>query len=95
MSYYADWYLNIDFSKDNEYNDGFSYEGWAGHTSLVKLNLNCHAVREHLLGAVKYWIEEFDIDGLRLDAANVISVDFLHELSSFSKNLKKSFWLMG
>lgn len=95
MSQYADWYLNIDFSRNNEYNDGFSYEGWAGHTSLVKLNFDCRAVRDHLLGAVKYWIEEFDIDGLRLDAANVISVDFLRELSSFSKNLKRSFWLMG
>ncbi|GMO38510.1 MAG: alpha-amylase family glycosyl hydrolase [Termitinemataceae bacterium] len=94
-SQYIDWYLNIDFSKNNEYNDGFSYEGWAGNTSLVKLNLGSNAVREHLFGAVKYWIEEFDIDGLRLDAANVMSVDFLKELSSFSKNIKKSFWLMG
>jgi glycosidase len=95
MSQYTDWYLNVDFSQNNEYNDGFSYEGWAGHTSLVKLNLDCCGVRDHLLGAVKYWIEEFDIDGLRLDAANVISVDFLRELSTFSKKLKKDFWLMG
>jgi glycosidase len=95
MSQYADWYLNVDFSQNNKYNDGFSYEGWAGHTSLVKLNLDCRGVRDHLLGAVKYWIEEFDIDGLRLDAANVISVDFLRELSSFSKKLKMDFWLMG
>jgi glycosidase len=95
MSKFTDWYLNIDFSRNNEHNDGFYYEGWAGHTSLVKLNLDCSAVREHLLAAVKYWIEEFNIDGLRLDAANVISVNFLRELSSFSKNLKKSFWLMG
>jgi glycosidase len=95
MSQYADWYLNIDFSRNNEYNDGFSYEGWAGHTSLVKLNLDCRVVRDHLFGAVKYWIEELNIDGLRLDAANVISVDFLRELSSFSKKLKKDFWLMG
>jgi glycosidase len=94
-SQYIDWYLNVDFSKNNEYNDGFSYEGWAGHASLVKLNLGCRRVRDHLLGAVKYWIEEFDIDGLRLDAADVISVDFLSELSSFSKKLKKDFWLMG
>jgi glycosidase len=94
-SQYTGWYLNVDFSRNNTYNDGFSYEGWAGHTSLVKLNLGSPAVREHLLGAVQYWIKEFDIDGLRLDAANVISVDFLRELSSFSKNLKKTFWLMG
>jgi glycosidase len=95
LSQYADWYLNVDFSRNNEYNDGFSYEGWAGHTSLVKLNLDCREARDHLLGAVKHWIEEFDIDGLRLDAANVISVDFLEELSAFSRKLKKDFWLMG
>jgi glycosidase len=94
-SRYADWYLNVDFSLNNEHDDGFSYEGWAGHTSLAKLNLDCRAVREHLFGAVKYWIEEFNIDGLRMDAANVISVDFLRELSSFGKKLKKDFWLMG
>jgi len=94
-SQYSNWYFNINFSQNNEYNDGFTYEGWAGHKSLVKLNLDCRDVRDHLLGAVKYWIKEFDIDGLRLDAANVISIDFLKELSSFSKNLKKTFWLMG
>jgi len=94
-SQYTYWYLNINFSQNNQYNDGFSYEGWAGHKSLAKLNLECCDVRDHLLGAVKYWIEDFNIDGLRLDAANVISVDFLKELSFFSKNLKKSFWLMG
>jgi glycosidase len=87
--------LNVDFSRNNGYNDGFSYEGWAGHTSLAKLNLDCRELRNHLLGAAQYWIEEFNIDGLRLDAANVISVDFLGELSAFSKNLKKDFWLMG
>jgi len=94
-SQYTNWYLNINFSQNNQYNDGFSYEGWAGHKSLAKLNLECRDVRDHLLGAVKHWIEEFSIDGLRLDAANVISVDFLRELSSYSKNLRKSFWLMG
>jgi glycosidase len=92
---YADWYLNVDFSRNNAYNDGFSYEGWAGHTSLAKLNLDCREARDHLLGAVQYWIEEFDIDGLRLDAANVISTDFLRELSAFAKEIKKDFWLMG
>jgi glycosidase len=95
QSRYTDWYVNVDFSRNNEYNDGFCYENWAGHASLAKLNLECRDVRDHLLGAVQYWIEEFDIDGLRLDAANVISVDFLRELSAFSKKLKQDFWLMG
>jgi glycosidase len=94
-SKYVNWYSNMDFSKDNNYNDGFSYDGWAGHNSLVKLNLDASEVREYILGIVKYWIEEFNIDGLRLDAANVMSVDFLQELSSFGKKIKNRFWLLG
>jgi glycosidase len=94
-SKYTDWYAGLDFSKNNSYGDGFSYEGWAGHTSLAKLNGNSREVREHLLSAVRFWIDEFDIDGLRLDAANVMSVDFLSELSSRTKAQKPHFCLIG
>jgi glycosidase len=94
-SKYISWYFNVDFSKNNNYNDGFSYQGWAGHNSLVKLNPETADVREYILGVIKYWIEEFNIDGIRLDAANVMSVDFLQEMSSFSRKIKPHFWLMG
>ena len=94
-SAYADWYDGLNFSRDNEYGDGFSYNGWAGHTSLVKLNGDSRAVREHLIGAALFWIDEFGIDGLRLDASDVMSVDFLRELSARCKEKKNDFWLMG
>ncbi|MBQ0070388.1 MAG: alpha-amylase, partial [Spirochaetales bacterium] len=94
-SLYKSWYENIVFSRDSGYGDGFDYNGWAGCKDLVKLNLGTREVRDHLLGAVKYWIEEFHIDGLRLDAADVLRKDFLDELSSFSRSLKPDFWLMG
>jgi glycosidase len=94
-SKYTDWYVHLDFSRNNQHNDGFSYEGWAGHTSLAKLNGNSAEVREHLFAAVRFWIDEFDIDGLRLDAANVMSVDFLRELSRRCKARKPGFWLVG
>lgn len=94
-SRYAEWYARLDFSHNSPYGDDFSYESWAGHYSLVKLNGNARAVREHLFAAVRFWIEEFGIDGLRLDAANVLSVDFIQELSWRCKEYKKGFWLMG
>jgi glycosidase len=94
-SLYADWYAGLDFSGNNSYNDGFSYEGWAGHNALVKLNLSSEAVREHLFAAALSWIRRFDIDGLRLDAANVMSRDFLGDLAALCKAEKPGFWLMG
>ena len=65
-SCYKDWYANLDFSRRSEMGDCFDYEGWAGCKDLVKLNVDNGAVREYLFGAVKMWIEEFGIDGLRL-----------------------------
>jgi cyclomaltodextrinase len=94
-STYADWFAGLHFDQPNAHGDPFSYEGWAGHTSLVKLNLGNPAVREHLFGAVRSWIERFDIDGLRLDAADCVDHEFLRELAGFCRSLKPDFWLMG
>ena len=46
-------------------NDPFDYETWNNHYALVKLNLKNNEVKEHIFGAVKKWITEFEIDGLR------------------------------
>ncbi|MDR1699694.1 MAG: hypothetical protein LBR68_00695, partial [Lachnoclostridium sp.] len=50
-SQYKDWFL-INFSQNNGYNDGFSYEGWEGHFELVKLNLKNQDVKNHLFQCV-------------------------------------------
>ena len=65
---YKDWF-HINFDGNSNYNDGFWYEGWEGHFELVKLNLQNPAVADYLLECVKYWVDTFDIDGLRLDVA--------------------------
>lgn len=94
-SQYKDWYLNVDFSRKSCFGDNFDYEGWASCKDLVKLNLENQEVRNHLFSAVDFWIDTFKIDGLRLDAADVISKRFLKALSNHCKNKKSDFWLMG
>ncbi len=94
-SQFAGWYANLTFGRKSEWGDPFDYEGWAGHKNLVKLNSANPDVRNHLFAAVRMWIEEFGIDGLRLDAADVLSKDFLDALSSFCRGIKRDFWLMG
>jgi len=94
-SQFCDWFSGLSFEGDNSFDDGLTYEGWAGHESLVKLNLSNDEVRGHLFGAVKQWIDDYQIDGLRLDAADVMDMDFLSALSGYSKSLKEDFWLMG
>ena len=94
-SIYNTWFHNVRFDRRSPYGDSFSYEGWAGHYDLVKLNLSNNDVVEHLLDAVRYWIEEFGISGLRLDAANVMDVNFFKRLRNFCKELDPDFWMFG
>jgi cyclomaltodextrinase / maltogenic alpha-amylase / neopullulanase len=94
-SAYVDWFYQLDFDRTSTYGDPFAYEGWAGHYSLVKLNLHHPEVRRHLFDAVTMWVREFDIDGLRLDAADCLDHDFLRALADHCRNLKSDFWLMG
>jgi len=95
QSAYRDWFENLNFLADNHHHDGFSYNTWENHEQLVKLNLTNPAVQKHLFNAIKYWVEEFGIDGLRLDAADCLDQNFLKALRKFSKTLKEDFWLMG
>ncbi len=92
---YSSWYRGVDFSRKSPAGDNFTYEGWSGHYDLAKLDTDSPAVREHLFSAVKFWIDEFGIDGLRLDAADVLAPDFLDALSAYAKSLNPDFWLMG
>lgn len=91
---YKDWF-HISFDGNSCYNDGFWYEGWEGHFELVKLNLQNPAVTDYLLDCVKFWIEEFDIDGLRLDVAYSLDHNFMRRLRTFCEELKPGFALIG
>jgi len=93
-SAYKDWFL-INFGGNNDYNDGFWYEGWEGHFELVKLNLKNPEVVSYLLDCVTKWVDDFDIDGLRLDVAYSLDHDFLRALRKHCDSFKKDFVLIG
>lgn len=92
---YRDWFVNVDFGGNNSFDDGLSYETWGGYDLLVKLNQRNPAVRDYLLDTVRFWVSEFDVDGIRLDAADVLDFDFMHALRALANQIKPDFWLMG
>lgn len=94
-SKYCSWFSGLNFDSRSPMGDEFNYESWNGCYDLVKLNLWNGEVVEYLLHAVEFWIDEFDIDGLRLDAADKIIFDFFKELKIFTEKKKDNFWLMG
>lgn len=92
---YVSWFGRIDFGGNSPYDDHLWYEGWEGNYDLVKLNLHNEDVVRHLLDSVDYWINEFDIDGLRLDVAYCLEPEFLRRLRSFADSKKQDFFLVG
>lgn len=92
---YKDWYCNVNFWGNNEYNDGFSYDNWGGYNLLVKLNQHNPAVRDYICDVIRFWVSEFDIDGIRLDAADVLDFDYMKALRHTANEVKPEFWLMG
>ena len=92
---YVNWYCNVNFSGNTEYNDGFSYENWGGYNLLVKLNQRNPEVQNYICDVIRFWVSEFDVDGIRLDAADVLDFDFMKQLRRTAEEVKPDFWLMG
>ncbi|MFJ7826482.1 alpha-amylase family glycosyl hydrolase [Psychrobacillus sp. NPDC096623] len=67
--------------------------GWL--YDLPDLNQDNPAVSKYLLDAAKWWIQETDIDGYRLDTVKHVPKDFWTEFSAEVKSVKKSFFLIG
>ncbi len=93
-SRYKDWF-HINFQGNSCYNDGLYYEGWEGNYDLVKLNLWNQEVVEYLFDSIRFWVDEFGIDGLRLDVAYCLDRGFINRLRSFTNELKPEFYLIG
>lgn len=92
---YKNWFADLRFDQRSPHGDPFSYAAWNGHFDLVKLNLSEPAAQQHLFDAIRMWKDEFQIDGIRLDAADALSFDFLRELRAFANQLDPDLWLMG
>ncbi|WP_333647170.1 alpha-amylase family glycosyl hydrolase [Lacrimispora sp.] len=95
QSPYKDWYKGIGFGGSSPLGDSFGYEAWQGHYELPCLNLYNPMVKQYLFDTIQFWIRTFDIDGIRLDCANVLDFGFMKELRDETSRMKEDFWLMG
>lgn len=91
---YRFWF-NLDFGGDSPYRDGFRYEDWEGHAELVKLRLENADLQNYLMNAVRFWIDEFGIDGLRLDVCYLLPPWFMELLRRTAQEKRGDFFLVG
>jgi alpha-amylase len=88
----ADWFnpeQNIrDWNNQEQVENGWIF-------GLPDLNQNNLEVREYLLDMAKWWIEETNIDGYRLDTVKHVPKDFWEDFSKEMKSVKEDFFLIG
>jgi cyclomaltodextrinase / maltogenic alpha-amylase / neopullulanase len=92
-SAYKDWFHPHDFPLNG--GDKPNYETFAFVEQMPKLNTYNAEVKQYLLKVAAYWIEEFDIDGWRLDVANEIDHQFWREFRQTVKNIKPDLYILG
>jgi glycosidase len=62
---------------------------------LPDLNQENPDTRKYLLDAAKWWIEETDVDGYRLDTVKHVPKDFWTDFTKEVKSVKEDFYLLG
>ncbi|SDK47821.1 alpha-glycosidase [Sediminibacillus albus] len=92
-SQYKDWFHLWEFPVTAEGEPNYDTFGFVA--SMPKLDTTNKEVKEYLLNAAKYWVEEFDIDGWRLDVANEVDHSFWREFRRVVKAVKPDAYILG
>lgn len=72
-----------------------NYDTFAFVSAMPKLSTTHPDVRSYLLKVARYWIEEFDIDGWRLDVANEVDHTFWRDFRNTVKEIKPEAYILG
>ncbi|MCX8129057.1 MAG: glycoside hydrolase family 13 protein [Clostridia bacterium] len=93
-AYYNWFYINKWPVTDDQGNlIGENYRNFCAE--MPKLNTENEEVIQHMLKVSRYWIEEFDIDGWRLDAANEVDHEFWRKFRNTVKACKKDIYILA
>jgi cyclomaltodextrinase len=91
---YADWFHVREWPL--RIKDGIpTYDTFAFEPHMPKLNTEHPEVKKYLLDVARYWIEEIDIDGWRLDVANEVDHAFWREFRQVVKAAKPEAYILG
>jgi len=62
-------------------------------SDVIDLNYNKPALRDYMLEAMKFWVEEVDVDGFRCDVASMVPMDFWERVRPELEQIKPVFLL--
>ncbi len=91
-SRYKEWFYIESFPINDQ---DLNYECVGDYKWMPKLRFKHQEVREYFLNVGAYWIEQFDIDGWRLDVCDEVDYTFWQEFRRKIKSIKKDAVLIG
>lgn len=83
---HPDWY-------DRDWKGDFHPTPWTDWADIIDFDYNQPELRKYMTRALKYWVEEFNIDGYRADVAGFVPLDFWNQARSELNAIKPVFML--
>lgn len=93
-SAYKDWFLIHRFPVSVDALP-LTYRCWWNNARMPEFQMQNPAVRQHLLDALIYWVEEFGIDGWRIDVSSEMDLSFLEEIRAALRAIRPDILLIG
>ncbi|WP_027376457.1 alpha-amylase family glycosyl hydrolase [Kaistella palustris] len=66
---------------------------WRDYDDIIDFDYSQPEIRKYMTDALKYWVQEFDIDGYRCDVAAFVPVDFWENVRAELEEIKPVFML--
>lgn len=94
-SKYWNWYFINEFPLKYEWGKKPNFKTFSYFGGMPKLNIRNKEVEEYVINVAKYWIQECDIDGWRLDVGDEISHRFWKRFRETVKEVKEDVLIVG
>lgn len=92
-SKYSEWYNVYSYPINTKQ---INYETFATNVrEMPKLNTSNNEVQDFIINVLKYWINEFEVDGIRFDVANELDKNLLRRIRKEIKSINKEILLIG
>lgn len=95
-SAYKDWFYDLKFPVVRPAEGELpEYSSFAYEKKMPKLNTSNPEVRKYFMSVCRYWIEEFKVDGWRLDVANEVDRVFWRSFKQAGRSVNPESIMIG
>lgn len=96
-SKYINWFMVNEWPFNDNHRNSVTkkFYTYAFLDDMPKLNTNNQEVIDYLLDICEYWINEYDIDAIRLDASDELSHKCIQQIRNRTKQIKNDFFILG